>query len=179
MFPVFAKVREKARTASCQSNLKQLGIAISMYVTDHDSVFPKRENVDDWNRRGGWMVAVYPYVKNAQLYLCPSDEDPYAPAGLTGAPVTRISYMSSSFAVSNPPKGEPEFESPSELMLLSEGNTGGEIRQGDINGTGAPGTVNERIELNHFEGFNILYVDGHVKWSSYQSAIANRATLIP
>ena len=36
LFPVFAKAREKARAASCLSNMKQLAIGISMYVQDYD-----------------------------------------------------------------------------------------------------------------------------------------------
>src|SRR5690349_24108534 len=40
LFPVFATAREKARQASCQSNLKQLGLATAMYATDYDGTFP-------------------------------------------------------------------------------------------------------------------------------------------
>ena len=36
LFPVFAKAREKARTASCQSNLKQLALGAMMYAQDYD-----------------------------------------------------------------------------------------------------------------------------------------------
>ena len=40
LFPVFARAREKARQASCQSNLKQLTLAMLMYVQDYDEKFP-------------------------------------------------------------------------------------------------------------------------------------------
>src|SRR5438045_8254156 len=40
LFPVFARAREKARQASCQSNLKQIGIAFKMYVQDYDETWP-------------------------------------------------------------------------------------------------------------------------------------------
>ena len=36
LFPVFAQAREKARQATCASNLKQLGIALAMYSQDYD-----------------------------------------------------------------------------------------------------------------------------------------------
>src|SRR5271165_1518177 len=40
LFPVFAQAREKARQASCQSNLKQLGLAFLQYAVDYDGCFP-------------------------------------------------------------------------------------------------------------------------------------------
>ena len=48
LFPVFAQAREKARQASCTSNLKQLGNALLMYAQDYDEVMdvfaPPRED---------------------------------------------------------------------------------------------------------------------------------------
>src|SRR2546425_2482387 len=40
LFPVFATAREKARQASCQSNLRQLGLATLMYTQDYDETYP-------------------------------------------------------------------------------------------------------------------------------------------
>ena len=45
LFPVFAQAREKARQASCQSNLKQIGIAFKMYVQDYDEKWPSNHVV--------------------------------------------------------------------------------------------------------------------------------------
>ncbi len=41
LFPVFAQARDKARAAACLSNLKQLGLAQSMYAQDYDETLPK------------------------------------------------------------------------------------------------------------------------------------------
>ncbi len=41
LFPVFARAREKARAASCQSNLKQIATALMMYTQDYDEVLAK------------------------------------------------------------------------------------------------------------------------------------------
>jgi len=47
LFPVFAKAREKARQASCQSNLKQITLAFLMYASDYDEAYP----IFNWGNR--------------------------------------------------------------------------------------------------------------------------------
>jgi len=83
LFPVFAKARENARRASCQSNLKQLGLGIMQYTQDSDEVFPMtrypgNQAASDapWGAQKvvnfGWEHAIYPYVKSTQIFKCPS-----------------------------------------------------------------------------------------------------------
>jgi prepilin-type N-terminal cleavage/methylation domain-containing protein/prepilin-type processing-associated H-X9-DG protein len=83
LFPVFAQAREKARQASCQSNLKQIGLATLMYAQDYDGVYPIAQysdatGVEYWfahsigsvfDKTGGLL---YPYMKNHQIQRCPS-----------------------------------------------------------------------------------------------------------
>ena len=72
LFPVFAKAREKARQASCLSNIKQMATAGMMYSQDYDEMFPISHQVDsDFSRR--WCETLIPYVKNSQIWRCPSD----------------------------------------------------------------------------------------------------------
>jgi len=66
LFPVFARAREKARTASCQSNLKQLGIAYLMYAQDYDETLP----VYAVTTAGSWRIQILPYIKNRQRMTC-------------------------------------------------------------------------------------------------------------
>lgn len=63
MFPVFAKARDKARTAACMSNLKQLSMGMMMYAQDADERMPREDN---------WGDALWPYTKNTQIFHCPS-----------------------------------------------------------------------------------------------------------
>jgi len=90
LFPVFAQAREKARSISCLSNLKQLGTAINMYVQDYDETFPwfcYGQSVDcnpvpAPNVASEWPVSVYPYVKNLGVYKCPSHQGFCVPAAV-------------------------------------------------------------------------------------------------
>src|SRR5919199_6283039 len=71
LFPVFAQVREKARSTACLSNCKQLGMAIETYLQDYDGAYPLSWFGD--RAAYGWDVALFPYVMNYQVYECASN----------------------------------------------------------------------------------------------------------
>ena len=91
LFPVFAKVREKARQTSCLSNEKQIGVAITQYVQDYDERFPL--GAPGTNELGfsgeGWAGGVQPYIKSVNVFHCPDDPGtPVTTGGLTKYPVS-------------------------------------------------------------------------------------------
>jgi len=88
LFPVFAQAREKARSVSCLSDTKQLGLAVLMYVQDYDEVFPVACPNDWWMYT--WAVTTQPYIKNLNILKCPSD-GPDREAGIDWAG-PRISF---------------------------------------------------------------------------------------
>lgn len=77
LFPVFATVRERGRRTVCQSNLKQIALAMQQYVQDDGGVYPPEAYLG-WNADGTprnsveWFHLVYPYVKTRQAFYCPS-----------------------------------------------------------------------------------------------------------
>ena len=84
LFPAFARARENARRASCQSNLKQIGLGLLQYTQDYDERTPRSwfaasgggdasRPVGDVSDRYKWMDAIFPYIKSEQLFVCPSD----------------------------------------------------------------------------------------------------------
>ena len=82
LFPVFARAREKARQASCLSNLKQIGLAFMMYAQDYDECwgfttwYDCYDAADTWMPGAmGWPISLQPYIKNQQLLVCPSDSE--------------------------------------------------------------------------------------------------------
>ena len=86
LFPVFARAREKARMASCLSNVKEMALGVMMYSQDHDETTPgaygNSSNPSGIARPPGpvtastnwwkWPDMIYPYVKNLQIFHCPS-----------------------------------------------------------------------------------------------------------
>jgi prepilin-type N-terminal cleavage/methylation domain-containing protein/prepilin-type processing-associated H-X9-DG protein len=103
LFPVFAQARDKARSASCLSNMKQIGTSTMMYVQDYDeSYYPHRFNCRDASgafqvcpqyvgdpsasaydanssMRYYWVHLLQPYVKNYTLFKCPSNPTAFIP----------------------------------------------------------------------------------------------------
>jgi len=79
LFPVFAKVREKARQTSCSSNMKQLGLGFVQYAQDNDELFCPGVDSGPDNRYGcgGWAHQVMPYLKSAGIFKCPDDSSKY------------------------------------------------------------------------------------------------------
>src|ERR1039458_9997329 len=85
LFQVFAKAREKAERTSCLSNFKQLGLAALAYATDYDNtycMFSQGNGFAGFQGYGGgdgprWADELYPYVKNSQLFDCPTTDDRY------------------------------------------------------------------------------------------------------
>ena len=87
LFPVFNQAKAKAKQSVCLSNLRQLGMAISMYESDYDQLLPDRRDLKTalsggwrpWTAwppsdpRAGWAAVVFqPYIKNAGVWTCPS-----------------------------------------------------------------------------------------------------------
>ena len=76
LFPVFARARENARRASCQSNLKQLALGLMQYTQDYDEKYPP----EFAGPQGKWLwgQVTMPYLKSTQIFECPSFTNTYA-----------------------------------------------------------------------------------------------------
>lgn len=79
LFPVLGRVREQGRQASCQNNLRQIYLGLAQYVADSDSHFPNA---------GRWWESLTPYIKNRQVFICPSVPRPLpADSAISGVDV--------------------------------------------------------------------------------------------
>ncbi len=156
LFPVFARAREKARQTSCLSNLKQIGLAETMYQQDYDERTASYQShpaaASDYNFR----AMLDPYMNNEQIWACASDNSAYS----YGPNITRT--------VSNGTTGHTylycfrkvaSFKVPAETAIFTD--TGGSWwRYDDI-----PDEL-QRMDFRHNEGANVAYLDGHAKWVS-------------
>lgn len=172
LFPVFAKAREKARQASCQSNLKQLGLVVAMYTSDYDEVLPWPAHDSNGDSTWGaddmtWRSMVLPYVKNVQLYQCPSQRmtAPYDgrdyDGGLNGG--YAMNYNHGDYGSPTPPgaAASAEIEVPATTILLFDHYGISEI----TSMANAHGFLNGYSSARrHNDGANYLFADGHVKW---------------
>lgn len=73
LLPSLNAAREQARSVKCLSNIRQLGNAVVMYVNENRGLYP----VAAWQQVAGvsrtrWADAIYPYVKNTDVFMCPS-----------------------------------------------------------------------------------------------------------
>ena len=147
LFPVFAQAREKARTASCQSNLKQIALGVMMYAQDYGERCPLADK---------WTGQLAPYIRNDLIFRCPS-----VAMGQTtppGAPiVTDYGYNAALNGLAM-----EKIKSPASTVLNFESN--GPIA-GGVESLIQPG--------RHQKGNNFAYTDGHVKWLSDTSAQFN------
>jgi prepilin-type N-terminal cleavage/methylation domain-containing protein/prepilin-type processing-associated H-X9-DG protein len=249
LFPVFGRARESARRSSCQSNLKQIGLAFRQYASDYDG----------WTPGSGlagrsWPTMVLPYIKGGQIFACPSGtagkfkrpiinpatayaycdlttdgdgsttadalKDPlsYGFNNIQYGPMVNVSsswygWITPGFTETptsggpNGPKSgfitgtsqsvgvnEAAVEDVSGTIQVFDGwggpaagtdcNVGGNLRAIGSEGrtdryngsTTQTGTGPSKVASRHFDGFNALYGDGHVKWRKWGSTTANEWT---
>jgi prepilin-type N-terminal cleavage/methylation domain-containing protein/prepilin-type processing-associated H-X9-DG protein len=166
LFPVFARARENARRASCQSNVKQMALGALQYTQDYDERLPPAYNEDT---QKVWGELIQPYLKSTQLFQCPSDASSHSIAEgftspmiysygwnflwLTHAGNVGRAYKYGGVALA-------QIASTSETIMLGDSpdsNADWAIAQPDFYVQYAP-------PARHLEGANLGFVDGHVKW---------------
>lgn len=175
LFPVFARARENARRSSCQSNLKQIGLGMMMYIQDYDERFP----VTGGNAGGcaanafvhklAWGRATLPYTKSTQIFKCPSDVKSTSatdanPTNSYGENHRLTGLTTSLSAVVN----------PSQVMMWYEDKNNADWATIDCNNFATDFSDHNIDITRHLDGMNLNFVDGHVKW--YKMGYASTVT---
>ena len=162
--------QRRAQKSTCQSNLKQVGLAVLMYAQDNSGTLPEAATKSG---QENWMRAIAPYLEDTKLLHCPSDESKGS------------SYIwNDAYALPNdsltPPSGQPGslIQNPSQTVLLADG-TGDFRLQWNLN-QGAPlKFVNGDFQLGALRGRhnslpNVLFCDGHVATYGVQQTFMPR-----
>jgi prepilin-type N-terminal cleavage/methylation domain-containing protein/prepilin-type processing-associated H-X9-DG protein len=174
LFPVFARAREKARTTSCQNNMKQIGTAFAMYRSDYDGRMPMDwYQSEDNNRVYRWIHTTYQYIYDDNIYQCPSEptttDVAWSPPYTTSGPFSSYYYAHHFLAL----ESDSDIRSPSATVMLMDGwfMTGNVQPAREmaawVNGDANAEYVNGPIIRNmhrHNDGVNATYFDSHVKW---------------
>jgi prepilin-type N-terminal cleavage/methylation domain-containing protein/prepilin-type processing-associated H-X9-DG protein len=192
LFPVFARARENARRASCQSTLKQVGLGVKMYIQDYDEKFPLLQQP-----QGGaytyWFQILHPYLKSKQIWVCPSESYsgigyPLNPVYGAGADMymdgtwtvnDSVHYTPDIYLINNSGTSEASIQSQASMFMAFDGSgpygAGAYSSSADHtwcrNGFGNADQDAEKW-TRHLAGDNYLYADGHVKWHSRTSVPA-------
>jgi prepilin-type N-terminal cleavage/methylation domain-containing protein/prepilin-type processing-associated H-X9-DG protein len=185
LFPVFSRARENAKRASCMSNMKQLGTALIMYTQDYDETMcGNATNLDegagltlgfmDAAAGRNWAASLMPYVKNLQVFVCPSAV-PYSTVGGNAAyfelgadGAGNTSYAGNYIVEDRRLSAIPE---PAGIVMLREFKFYQRTAQMRPVPSGSNYTQfqHANLEYSHFEGANRLFCDGHVKWAKKTS----------
>jgi prepilin-type N-terminal cleavage/methylation domain-containing protein/prepilin-type processing-associated H-X9-DG protein len=190
LFPVFAQAREKARHASCLSNLKQIGTGAMLYLQDYDETFfvpdyvfsqGGQTHIQLWYNLYNTSTAAFtpdrgllqPYMKSVAIQDCPSAR------GIPGSGTlsqSQLAYgLNQDYLV---PRVAPNFDyrpvslaalaAPTETLLLADAaNLTGTA--GNFSLTRSPvvrrpsDTVRPTFHGRHSGFGNVLWCDGHVK----------------
>jgi len=190
LFPVFARAKAAAKKTQCLSNLRQIGDAITMYMTDADGVFPHAVDASDKFDPNIWSAfpdfqslipnmpflkdVLQPYSKSQELFHCPSDSgtevlDSHFPDSFLTAPSMYKTYGSSYFfrtEIAFRQFTDSSFQLPAETNVLFDG-------AGHWHGDGRGLEANDDFQTvsNLLQGYryNCLFGDMHVKSLTYDS----------
>ncbi|NLO04664.1 MAG: DUF1559 domain-containing protein [candidate division WS1 bacterium] len=188
LFPVFARAREKARQTSCLNNVKQLSLGLLMYMGDYDGSFPSG-SAAAWgdgtypnHPYGAWADGIQPYIKNNQIYICPSDSSAncishanseshtlYAACLMGSYPNQQLSYGYNYSLFSH---NDSQVPRPAALATFADMverpyfYSDGKALPGG--GHGISRGHDDRVgrAARHNDGVNIGYADGHAKWTA-------------
>lgn len=194
LFPVFARARENARRSSCLSNLKQIGLGTMQYIQDYDGKFPLYSYAsaiapgatqggawDSW-KNWYWANMIYPYVKSQQVFICPSSPAAGTKYNYPAGPTVQ-QYGANQDVIPRYPSqlvSDSAVTAPSSTYLFLDAGyytvTYSSAIAAPTNYQYVPGicsifpsptveaTYSDCAGGRHFDGANVAFADGHVKW---------------
>lgn len=191
LFPVFSQARERARSVSCLSNLKQIGTGWLMYAQDYDERMPSAfaYSVEDgwlqyWYGRTKYDSSIaarvtdhtkgliFPYTKSTQIFGCLTLQDP---ENRTSYGVSSAAYY---YAEGTKNDGSANYvgvplskvQFPAETILIGDSGTRKSTTSAGLHAIPDPFINTPSVSVptthaRHQDRTNLLWMDGHAKSS--------------
>lgn len=176
LFPVFARARENGRRASCQSNLKQIGVATMQYLQDNDERYMLHAHVEGGVQvSDSWFVPLQAYIKSEQVFKCPSNpgnERNVFPDNDNSPIDPDTDYIQNGLFVHA--IHAAKIETPALQIFAAERQVNYNVE--DYHPWPEPGNSCQPEWSNahktvHLDGSNYLFADGHVKWYRWERTL--------
>ena len=163
LFPLFSRPRENAKLSACPNNLKQISQGLLHYRQDFDNRLPRVVGLFKPTADGayGWADGLQPYIRNMQVYQCPSDTD----EGQDNP--AKTGYTDYWFNRNLAGFDSGKVKSPAQTIVFGDGNSFGDLTDARYSLPGLPAVwMNDKESpaYHHFGGANYAFFDGHVKW---------------
>lgn len=175
LLPVVSHAREGGRRTTCQSNQRQIGVAMQQYVQDYEGVYPNEMFA---YKTGGvttevsWREVLFPYAKSREILRCPSQGKAVPTVGIPADGYTLNDERVNIFRWSrtNPRTSILTVQGRHESYLVNSATiwlSGDRIAVENFHcvdctrGTGSCGR-NFYGSTVHNQGGNYLFLDGHV-----------------
>ncbi len=170
LLPALSQAREKARSVSCLNNTRQFGLALHLYMADHDEWGISHINSAYKTSPPGmkyWTKTIYPYVNSLDVYVCPSRSDETFDGGDRDSTVGyAINYLCNAQYF---PHRFGQVKRPSETALLVDGGSFYQWYTGyyrnRLPGDATYGVAGVATLIGqHNNGNNFSFYDGHSAW---------------
>lgn len=170
LLSVVSNIRESGRRTTCQNNQRQIAVAIQHYVVDYEGAYPLDVSVELVKGRPTqfrWEHAITPYLKNQQVFQCPT----HPPASLSDEDYT---YNARRLNTIVPRLPKALISGTQESTLPNAATIWMTVDSGYISGDGTFHDLREVTTTScgrsflgsilHSSGGNYSFVDGHVTW---------------
>ncbi|MHB8634983.1 MAG: type II secretion system protein [Fimbriimonadaceae bacterium] len=193
LFPVFARAKAQAKQTACLSNLKQIGDALVLYMSDSDDIFPSAVDPADKYDPGMWssfpqfaaMIprmplmsdVLQPYLKSREVFHCPADSgmevlDNHFPDKLVASPSLYLQFGTSYFfrtEIAFKQLSQTSFRLPADVNVMMDGAGSW---HGSARAPSADDDYATYYSLTRNYRYNCLFGDFHAKSLTFDQMTA-------